>query len=51
MTSCTNAWEKIPQDSETYTYGLRADIAAGANLDVGLPVRYLSDDGLCAIDI
>ena len=51
MTSCTNAWEKIPQDSETCTYGLRADIAAGAHLDVGLPVRYLSDDGLCAIDI
>lgn len=51
LTSCTNAWKKIPRDSELYTYGLRADFAAGAHLDVGLPVRYLSDDGLCAIDI
>ena len=51
LTSCTNAWGKIPQDSEVYTYGLRADIAAGAHFDVGLPLRFLSDDGLCAIDI
>ena len=24
---------------------------AGAHIDMGLPIRYLSDDGLCAIDI
>ena len=51
LASCTNAWRKIPRDSELRLYGLRADIAAGAPVDVGLPLRYLSDDGLCAIDI
>lgn len=51
LASCTNAWQKIPRDSESRLYGLRADIAAGAHVDVGLPLRYLSDDGLCAIDI
>lgn len=49
--SCNNAWEQIPRDSELHFYGLRADIAAGAHLDMGLPIRYLSEDGLCAIDI
>ena len=51
LASCTNAWRKIPRDSELLLYGLRAEIAAGAHVDVGLPLRYLSDDGLCAIDI
>ena len=51
LASCTNAWQKIPRDSESRLYGLRTDIAAGAHVDVGLPLRYLSDDGLCAIDI
>ena len=51
LASCTNAWQKIPRDSELRLYGLRAEIAAGAHVDVGLPLRYLSDDGLCAIDI
>ena len=49
--SCMNAWQQIPRDSELRLYGLRADFAAGAPVDVGLPLRYLSDDGLCAIDI
>ena len=49
--SCENAWSKIPRDNEVHLYGLRSDIAAGAHLDVGLPIRYLSDDGRCAIDI
>ena len=49
--SCMNAWQQIPRDSEPRLYGLRADFAAGAHVDVGLPLRYLSDDGLCAIDI
>ena len=51
LASCTNAWQKIPRDSELRLYGLRSEIAAGAHVDVGLPLRYLSDDGLCAIDI
>lgn len=37
-TNCTNAWEIVLQDRENYTYGLRADIAAGAHFDVGQPV-------------
>ena len=51
LASCTNAWRHIPRDSEPQLYGLRTEIAAGAHIDVGLPLRYLSDDGLCAIDI
>ena len=51
LDSCKNAWEKIPLDSEPYIYGVRPDIAAGAHFDVGLPLRFLSEDGLCAIDI
>ena len=49
--SCLNAWEKMPHDRSSNIYGLRRDIAAGARFDVGLPKRFLSDDGLCAIDI
>ncbi|KAM0801787.1 hypothetical protein BDR22DRAFT_167879 [Usnea florida] len=49
--SCMNAWQQIPRDSELRLYGLREDFRAGAHVDVGLPLRYLSGDGLCAIDI
>lgn len=41
----------MPRNSDLHLYGLRTDIAAGAHIDVGLPVRYLSGDALCAIDI
>ena len=51
LASCINAWTKIPRDNIAYSYGLRTDIAAGARFDIGLPVRYLSDNGVCAIDI
>lgn len=54
VSSCTNAWKKMPRDNERSTYGLRttdATGAAGAHVDTKLPVRYLSDDGHCAIDI
>lgn len=54
VSSCTNAWNKMPRDNERSTYGLRtADTtgAAGAHVDTKLPVRYLSDDGHCTIDI
>ena len=49
LNSCKNAWNKMPRDRELYHYGMRKKIAT--HLDVGLPVRYLSDNGLCAIDI
>ena len=49
--SCKNAWGKMPLDSEVYIYETRESIAAGTHFGVGLPVRFLSDDGLCAIDI
>lgn len=49
--SCSNAWMQMPRNSDLHLYGLRTDIAAGAHIDVGLPVRYLSGDALCAIDI
>ena len=51
LDSCKSAWEKIPLDNEPCIYGMRPDIAAGAHFDVGLPFRFLSEDGLCAIDI
>lgn len=51
VNSCKNAWEKMPLDSEVQLYGIRERIAAGAYFGVGLPVRFLSEDGLCAIDI
>lgn len=41
----------MPRDDTSLTYVIRPDIAAGQHFDVGLPTRFLSDDGLCAIDI
>ena len=51
VASCKNAWEKMPRDSEVYFYKVRERTGAGVDVGVGLPVRFLSDDGLCAIDI
>ena len=51
-TSCFDAWKSIPRDSDIfYTYGSRKTTGSDPSLDFGLPVRYLSDDGSCAIDI
>lgn len=51
VNSCKNAWGKMPLDSDVFLYQTRENIAAGAHFGVGLPVRFLGDDGLCAIDI
>ncbi|KAI4266618.1 MAG: hypothetical protein L6R38_008646 [Xanthoria sp. 2 TBL-2021] len=48
--SCKNAWDKIERSSLRKLYGLRK-APDKASFDYLLPERYLSDDGLCAIDI
>ena len=47
-TSCANAWEKISRSKEELTFRARQGVTTP---DLPVPVRYLSDDGLCAIDI
>ena len=46
--SCFQALNKMPKSSVMKTYGLRHQREL---YDVSLPQRYLSDDGLCAIDV
>lgn len=46
--SCRNAWAKIPRTTEPIKYGSRN---YHGSWDYTAPFRYLSDDGLCAIDI
>ncbi|KAL9012869.1 MAG: hypothetical protein Q9173_002396, partial [Seirophora scorigena] len=46
--SCLNAWQKMPRSSLARRYGNSR--VHGEEL-VELPLRYLSDDGLCAIDL
>lgn len=46
--SCRNAWEKIERTTETRVYRRRDQAQAQ---DISLPMRLLSDDGKCAIDI
>lgn len=47
--SCRNAWDKMnPFSTKLQKFGPRQRIAVG---EVPMPVRYLSDDGICAIDI
>lgn len=48
IASCTQALEKMPRSDQRRTYGARS---ARAKYKVALPLRYLSDDGLCAIDV
>ena len=46
--SCENAWRNIPTDSETIlSFGSRSL----GTYDVPLPHRFLSEDGLCAVDV
>ena len=51
--SCENAWAKIDQSATSGTYHTRPR-STGEHVDppdVVLPARYLSDDGVCAIDV
>lgn len=50
--SCTNALEKIPQTADPHTYIRRHRGARPTpSGNIPLPIRYLSDDGICAIDV
>ena len=49
--SCENAWEKIRQTTAIHYYHNRPSSGSVKPPDIALPVRYLSDDGICAIDI
>ena len=46
--SCENAREKIRQTPITHDYRNRPNRGSVAPLDIGLPVRYLSDNGIFA---
>lgn len=46
--SCLNAWEKIGFSKEMRLFSPRASTHPTAT---PMPVRYLSDDGVCAIDL
>ncbi|KAI4280941.1 MAG: hypothetical protein L6R35_005793, partial [Caloplaca aegaea] len=46
--SCVQAWQKMPRTNINRRYGNSR--VHGPNL-VQLPLRYLSDDGLCAVDV
>ena len=48
QTSCVNAWQKINRTTTKETFRTRKGVLTE---DTPLPVRYLSDDGLCAIDL
>lgn len=45
--SCANAMEKIPRTTLLYVYGTRGQ----PGTEIIVPIRYQSDDGLCAIDL
>lgn len=44
--SCKNAWQKIPDSTQSQFFRPRKYLAG-----LLTPIRYLSDDGACAIDI
>ena len=46
--SCTNAWQKIDRSTTTHAFRPRG---RGDREDFVTPIRYLSDDGICAIDV
>lgn len=46
--SCRNAWEKIERSKKKVVFRDRKDILTP---DIPLPVRFLSDDGFCSIDV
>ena len=47
--SCRNAWQKIPRTPNTQRFIPRKRSGEASSADVVLPIRYLSDDGICAI--
>lgn len=47
QTSCVDAWASIPIDDNMVTYGVRYQ----GRWEALLPIRYLSPNGQCAIDI
>lgn len=50
--SCLNAWGKIDRLAPPQAYGPRPGFPSRPTPGVlALPVRYLSDDGLCSIDL
>ena len=49
VASCFNAWHKIQPTSNTQWYIPRWREPEKAPDDVLMPLRYLSDDGFCAI--
>lgn len=45
--SCLNAWSKIPRTASETVYGQRGL----PGVEVVIPVRYQSDDGLCVVEL
>ena len=48
VASCRNALQKIPRSSESYRW-VRVRTKQQAANQIVTPIRYLSDDGICAI--
>ena len=46
--SCTNAWQKIDRSTTTHVFRPRRPLHEDGFVT---PIRYLSDDGICAIDV
>ena len=52
MASCENAWRKMGRSSTQHELFQRpAGFFPAMPLNWRVPIRYLSDDGLCAIDV
>lgn len=49
VASCTNAWQKIHRSSHSHRFLSRRDAHDASPNDMIVPIRYLSDDGNCAI--
>lgn len=47
LDNCANAWAKVDKSIQPYIYAERP-VQQG---EIALPIRYLSDDGSCAIDV
>lgn len=52
VNNCRNALEKIPRDLDPHIYIRRhRSVQPASPRYIPLPARYLSDDGMCAIDV
>lgn len=49
VASCNNAWQKIHRSSHSHRFIPRRDVHDASPNDMIVPIRYLSDDGNCAI--